>query len=132
MVILGDIATWVTAVGTIGAFAVAFKQIHTERHERKKRQSDDAESKKREHAEHLSTWIEGGELHLSNSSHHPMHEVEIVLASGDKYQQKVIAPGRSTVKIGKTTDDHVTGIEFTDLHGERWVKRHGEKLRHLS
>lgn len=131
MVMLGDIATWVTAVGTIGAFIVAFKQIHTERHERKKRQNDDAESKKRAHAEQLSAWIDGGELHISNSSHHPMHDVEIVLAGGDKYQQKVIAPGLSKAKVSKVADDHVVSAEFTDIHGERWVKRHGEKLRHL-
>lgn len=128
MVMLGDIATWVTAIGTIGAFAVAFKQIHTERHERKKRQHEEGEAKKRAHAEQLSAWVEKGEIHLSNSSHHPMHEVKVTLADGGEYAQKVIVPGRSTIKLTGATNGHVASIAFTDTHGERWIKRHGEGL----
>lgn len=128
-VLLGDIATWVTAVGTLGAFYVGFRQIHRERRERKKRTYEEDVAKKKAHAEQLSAWVADAELHLSNSSHHPMHEAVIQLANGHTQELKVVAPGRSVVKISpENAESHVLSVQFTDTHGQRWVKKHAEKL----
>lgn len=132
MVLLGDVATWVTAVGTLGAFYVGFRQIHTERRERKKRTQEEGEAKKRAHAEQLSAWVAEADLHLSNSSHHPMHEVEIHMVNGHEYALKVVAPGVSAVKISpEDGKSQVASVQFTDTHGQRWVKKHAEKLTKL-
>jgi hypothetical protein len=50
----GDLPTWVAAIGTVGAFAAAFIQIGTERHERLARQEQDRLEARRAQARLIS------------------------------------------------------------------------------
>lgn len=55
--IWGDIATWVTSIATIALFIIGFIQIRNERQARIKREKEEVAIKKRDQAEHISSWI---------------------------------------------------------------------------
>lgn len=131
---LGDVATWVSALGTIGAFIVAFKQIHTERHERKKRETREQIAAEREQARAISAWVDANTVVVANSSPHPIHHVVIELAHGEKISRHIIAPGQTTIRLKNTHQDmKITDFTFTDTQNHlRWQKVPGKPLQKIA
>lgn len=133
--ILGDVATWLSAVGTLGAFAIGFRQIHTERHERKKRETKEWLQEERSQAQKLSAWIdETGSLAISNSSPHPVHHVVVELSDGQKIEKHTVAPGTAVTPLENPGNaPSITDFIFTDTHTHaRWRKVPGKPLEKAS
>ncbi|MGB6247375.1 hypothetical protein [Gordonia sp. (in: high G+C Gram-positive bacteria)] len=134
----GDWATWVGSLGTIGAFAVAFLQIHKERTERKRRDLRESWERRREHVDRVSAWAHDGRIHVNNESGHPLHQVRI------SSHGRAAGPGEPHADAGDediTSWDHLppglhsstTGwsdggvhLVFTDSRGDRWSRAPGE------
>jgi hypothetical protein len=128
----GDFATWAGSVGTIAAFAVAFVQIHTERQARKKREAGEWLAAKRAHADHVTAWVSGEVLTLSNQSHHLISDVEAEFDDGTVLTADHVTPGHTTMPApGEHAVRAVPWLRFTDARGDRWVREGGE-LPHLA
>lgn len=129
--ILGDLATWISALGTIGAFIVAFKQIHTERHERKRRETKEQLQAEQEQARHISAWIDASrQVVISNTSSHPVHSVTIALSNAEIIKKHTIEPGKTVVPLTKNDHDAViSDFTFLDTHSNTlWRKVPGKPL----
>lgn len=131
--ILGDIATWVSAIGTLGAFIVGFKQIHTERHARKKREAHEVTTAEREQAKDISAWVDGKNVIVSNSSSHPVHNITIELAHGETIERHTIAPGTTTLHPKKPVQEmQIADFTFTDTKNHiKWQKVPGKPLQKI-
>jgi hypothetical protein len=94
----GDLPTWVAAIGTAGALAVAFLQIRTERRARKAREAEERRHTRRRQAVRISSWIASSDdmaqvgwqdssslprygAVLLNNSEEPVYEVAASLVS---------------------------------------------------
>lgn len=134
IVILGDLATWIGAFGTLGAFVVGFKQIHTERHERKKRQQREDVHAEQEQARQISGWVEANKLIVNNSSAHPIHHVTIEMASGEKYEKHTVPPGKTEIPLTTgAANEYVQDFVFTDTKTHtQWRKIPGKPLEKLA
>lgn len=132
--IFGDIATWLTAIGTVGALIIAFKQIHTERHERKKRQKYEDKLLEQEQARHISAWIDTSRnLVISNTSSHPIHNICIKFSSFPEINKHTIGPGEHTERLPRSPANiSITDFTFTDTHGAKWRKIPSKKLDKIS
>lgn len=131
IILLGDLATWLTAIGTLGAFSIGFHQIRNERHERKQRQIRETDREDKAQAAKVSAWIEQGKIILSNSSFHAVHNVNITLEDGDIIQRHTLAPGKVTLPYARPLDtDHIADFVFTDtLSHTTWRRIPGTPLR---
>lgn len=121
---MGDWATWVGSIGTIGAFAVAFWQIHRERTARRTRDRHETWMRRREHVDRVSAWIHDGLLHVNNNSGHPIHDVLVNDGEQDVMRWKQIPPGTHRDEaVGH--DGGTVNLEFTDIRGDRWSRTPG-------
>ena len=122
---MGDWATWVGSIGTIGAFAVAFWQIHRERSARKTRDKHEMWMRRREHVDRVSAWIHDAVLHVNNDSGHPIHEV--LLKAGDREIRNwtQIPPGTHRDETVDGIEHGTVLVEFTDIRGDRWRREPG-------
>lgn len=128
--IFGSIATWIGALGTIGAFVVAFIQIHIERSARKERHAKETNLSEKEQALKISAWIEHDKLIISNSSHHPIHNFNIKFNDGNSLSKTTIPPGKTEVEA--PANSKITLIEFTDNHlGLKWAREPGKPLHQV-
>lgn len=121
---LGDWATWVGSLGTIGAFIVAFWQIRRERVERQKREHREWWERRRVHADRISAWATSGQVQVHNASGHPIHDVVVICGNGSVHRLDLVPPG----ELERAEPDLVAGpvvIEFTDQRGERWRREPG-------
>lgn len=157
---LGDLATWLASVGTIGAVWLALWQVLNEKKERVNREI-------RSQAERISAWYAGTKegahlatatrIELLNSSNEPVYEVVVGLVfiqgaaprSGEEWQcmgntsimggfGKVLGalpPGQWIVRVpgGWANMFARPGAEiaFTDRSGLHWVRRATGKLERL-
>lgn len=122
---MGDWATWVGSIGTIGAFAVAFWQIHRERTARRTKEKRESWMRRREHVDRVSAWIHDGVLHINNDSGHPIHDVVVNDGEDDVMGCEQIPPGThrdEEVAKDRTGPVH---LEFSDIRGDRWRRRAG-------
>lgn len=84
---LGDVATWVGAVGTVGALFAALRQIKTEREARHKADRERDAQLHRAQAERVSAWVssgaippDGGDwLVVLNRSDEPVYRAVVLL-----------------------------------------------------
>jgi len=151
--IVSAIGTLVAAVGTVGAFFIAFRQIRIEREARLKAENKEIKAKRRAQAELISSWItsEGKNLAnitLMNNSNAPIYHliVNIVSDGSDpgagkltaeqfRSKIKVVPPGKSNT----TVDVHYHGMSFqaaieaafTDSFGNHWLRDGGGKLHEI-
>lgn len=123
----GDIPTWLGAIGTIAAFLVAFMQIRTERHHRRRFAMHEWLANRRDHADRVTAWVAGDTLVIANESGHLVHAVAIELDSGQRLDLDHVEPGRTTRDFddGGVTRP-VASLTFTDARGNRWVRRGSE------
>lgn len=129
----GDFATWTGSIGTLAAFGIAYWQIHKERGYRLRREMADRVAARREHADRVSSWITGGEVVISNTSGHPIHDVDLTVGTpgaGNERTSKVyfalVPPGESRDAVEAADPGiHVLHMEFTDTRGDRWSRETG-------
>ncbi|MBM7367651.1 hypothetical protein [Gordonia hydrophobica] len=119
---LGDWATWVGSIGTIGAFVVAFWQIHRERSARKTKEKLETWMRRREHVDRVSAWIHDAALHVNNDSGHPIHDV--VVKGGDReiWTATQLPPGTHRDETVDGPGHGTVHLEFTDVRGDRWSR----------
>ncbi|MEZ0341768.1 hypothetical protein ACAG25_17515 [Mycobacterium sp. pV006] len=122
---LGDWATWVGSIGTIGAFIVAFWQIRRERVERQKREHREWWERRRAHADRVSAWATTGQVRIRNASGHPIHDVVVICANGSEHVVDLVPPGDHDRSEPGLAPGPVT-VEFTDQRGERWRREPGQ------
>lgn len=144
----GDFATWTGSIGTVAAFGVGFYQIQKERNHRLKRELEDRLRAKREHADRVSAWFVGDELVVSNTSGHPIHDIEVnyfspagAASAPDAESQDagpdaviVLAlalPGETRIPAPHAHTTQMPAIEFTDSRGDRWRRESGERTPHF-
>lgn len=127
----GDIATWTGAIGTVGAFTVAFVQIKIERKARKERYKKEQDLSEKDQASKVSAWVEGdGKIIFSNSSSHPIYNLRVYLTDGTLREERVLGPGTKHISSVKDKSSHVSKIEFTDSQSAtKWVHEAGKPLR---
>ena len=89
----GDLATWVAALGTVSAVAVALVQVYRERKVRRVRETTDRYERHRAQARLISAWTGPADLapealigtssrtpiYLNNSSPEPVYEIVVGL-----------------------------------------------------
>ncbi|MGB3603927.1 hypothetical protein [Gordonia sp. (in: high G+C Gram-positive bacteria)] len=121
---IGDWATWVGSLGTLGAFTVAFWQIHRERSARKTREAYEAQARRREHVDRVSVWVHDGNVHVNNGSGHSLHGVRVHDGKNTIAEWSHLPPGlhsRGPTDVAEGTP-HVV---FTDVRGDRWSRAPG-------
>lgn len=153
--IMGDLATWVTAFGTLGAFLVGFLQIRKERHLRRRREAQEDIKRERAQAEQVSAWVvkhpqtNTAKVFVSNQSGHPVHKMilSVVDLHGGKNADGRKEPENHRAKIG-TIPPGVSSVElvldmqskkyhpavefaFTDQHGKNWMKRCSARIQEI-
>ncbi|ALG84590.1 hypothetical protein [Gordonia phthalatica] len=124
---MGDWATWVGSIGTIGAFAVAFWQIHRERTARRTRDKHERWMRRREHVDRVSAWIHDSVLHINNDSGHPIHEVLVSDGDRELMNWTQIPPGTHRDETIDEVDHGTVHLEFTDIRGDRWSRAPGNE-----
>ena len=79
---IGDLATWVAAIGTVGALFLALYQIDSGRKRRIAAEGTSPDERHQEHARLVSAWVGAGEkeadrtpLFLANGSVEPVYNV---------------------------------------------------------
>lgn len=136
----GDFATWTGSIGTVAAFGIAFFQLHKERGHRLKRDVEDRLRAKREHADRVSAWFVGDQLVLSNTSGHPIHDVEVGYHSpagaadtgpDSTIVLDVVVPGETRIPAPHSPATQLPTLRFTDTRGDRWQRGPGDKSPHL-
>lgn len=152
----GDFATWTGSIGTVAAFGTAFYQIRKERGHRIRREIEDRLRAQREHADRVSAWLVGDELVLSNTSGHPIRDVEAgylsvtaatalgaaspspdATADADAHAPDAVIvldhvlPGETRVPAPHAHASQVPTLEFTDIRGDRWRREPGARFPHL-
>ncbi|WP_026917717.1 hypothetical protein [Gordonia shandongensis] len=120
---VGDWATWVGSIGTIGAFAVAFIQIHRERSHRQARELREAWTRRREHVDRVSAWIADGTVHVNNGSGHPIAHVRVHDGDTAIGTWEHLPPGLH--RDSAESDSGAVHLEFTDVRGDRWSRMPG-------
>lgn len=121
---MGDWATWVGSLGTLGAFTVAFWQIHRERTARQARDLREAWMRRREHVDRVSGWVQEGEVHVNNGSGHPLHTVRVHDGDRTLAQWPHLPPGLHRHQL-TDPQECVAHMEFTDVRGDRWSRAPG-------
>lgn len=142
--VISSIGTLIAAIGTIGAFIVAFIQISIERKARLKKEQQERNIKHRAQAELISSWISNEDLtkaniSIMNNSHAPVYHLIVNIVSDgsskgagkktmEDYRAKVrvIPPGISETKVsvfyhGMSYQSAIE-VAFTDSFGNHWVR----------
>lgn len=145
---LGDIATWLAAIGTVGAFFVGFKQIKDEREIRK-------DNELKDQAVRISAFIVKENLpktkiELLNLSSEPIYEAIVSLEAfqGAGFEKpsntpgeyisclSVIPPGKSFTFIGggyHGMSFHPSiAMAFKDIKGKNWFRSGRGDLKEIS
>ena len=153
---LGDVATWLTGIATVGALILAFNQIESERAIRREAQKQTIEDRTREQAAKVTAWIEGehenaGHVAVSNSSNGSVYRI-IVSVVGlskksvkpnavplDRYFLDMLPPGirflsRENVSFASSNFEVPLTVEiaFIDSAGRNWIRRANGKLQQLT
>jgi hypothetical protein len=149
---LGNVPTWLAAVGTVGAVGLALRQIATERTLRKRAEDQALELQERSQAQLLSAWFRpGGQssgvdpdwLILLNHSNEPVYQVvaSMVFVQGaaphtgeelghlPDHQRpiSIVPPGRWRVPVpsgwGGMFRRPGAELAFSDRNGLNWIRR---------
>jgi hypothetical protein len=153
----GDIPTWISAIGTVAAFSIAFYQIQLERKAREALEKKQYEYEVRKQAEHVSAWVDheiANGVHtviaISNRSNEPIYQVIVSIVAfrgaGPTYQgnltnhfrgfASVAPPGEVFLKVDGGY--HGMGfrpsveIAFADRSNRYWVRKGQGELTSIS
>lgn len=122
---LGDLPSWIGAIGTVCAPAVALVVLFSEVRERRRRQ-----------ASQVAAWLVRAEtevvLHVSNASQNPIYDVtitpQLLGCDYDKIQYQLIGPQTADVPLRiqlpgcREISNRYLGTQicFSDSAGRRW------------
>jgi hypothetical protein len=159
---LGDLASWLVAIGTVGTLIAALWQIGNERKSRREDERKASDAARRDQAQRVSAWYSGetedhanSTLAILNASDEPVYQVIVTFVliqgagphSGEDYSDLEMAAGRrsmfGTIPPGRWTTNVSTGwqgmyrrpgaeLAFTDRAGVYWVRRADGALEELS
>jgi hypothetical protein len=135
---IGAAAEVFSAVGTVGAFILAFVLLLREH----RREAERTEDERRAQAARISAWVEAYRsqegtrqlaFHVHNASDMPIYEVELPLPARDDEDQStefvgLVPPGQTVRRpapndwLRSYADPEPIQIEFLDSSGQRWIR----------
>jgi hypothetical protein len=153
----GDVATWVTGVGTIALFAIGFWQIRNERQARHRAEAESLAATRRHQAERVAAWIAAeGSDHLGsvlwvavrNQSLQPIYHLvihglalsndgtPITDPSPDSQERIAVVPpgeGYAAIHLDYAGMHRRPGIEiaFQDAANRYWLRKSNGELLEL-
>jgi hypothetical protein len=141
---MADVASWLAAIGTVGAFTVSLRLLALDLAARRVAQASLIAAWL---AGEPDTWRTSPRVRVSNQSDQPVYDLKVFLELAGSQRslihQSLIVPSRkgsqrpfyepeATLGQKQQTECHGVTVEFTDAAGRRWHRGLTGRLHHIT